>query len=730
MIKILLLLFTGLSIAHTQHELTQAYHNKGDAYQPRTKHIKDGKAQFTNHLILEKSPYLLQHAHNPVHWYGFNDEAFNLAKQQNKLIFLSIGYATCHWCHVMEEESFEDLEVAEILNKNFISIKVDREVLPDVDSHFMGIATALTGRGGWPLNVVLTPEGDGFFAGVYFPKHTLIQHLNNLQHLWTTDKQKIFNTVTFVRNAIAEQHTLAQKLPRTLQKTTVETMLQNFDEFYGGFGNAPKFPREVSLLTLIDEQFRNPSDEKLTAITTTLDNMASGGLYDVVGGGFHRYATDNAWLVPHFEKMLYNQAQMIMVYTRAYQLTKKPLYKRIVQQIITYLTTEMQDPSGGYYSATDADSLNQHEETEEGYFFTWSVDELQSILGKDFSSFSEYFNLSDATNFEGKKIIRFNNVNATMDIVKVNRWLQQLYNARKTKNPPLLDNKILLSWNALLLKAFVIASEIDNAYLIRAVQLADFLIKTFYNDTLLRVYIDNSVLQDAIFTDYAYLSDALIALFDTTQNPKYLTLAQKLTDIAIEKFWDKKHFGFIHTTNAKIPSKKEIYDGAIFSNNGIFYGVLNKLADRVKQEKYQDLAHNSLQFFSSRISKNPEYYAGIVQNFTNFKQGELAKTIYLYNGKIKVQRFNNYITIDIAKGWHINANKVLQKGVVATTLTGAKNITYPQSQFIKLGWNSGTLAVHENQIHIKFSDANTLLHLRLQACSDSVCLPPQRATLR
>ncbi|CAB9544851.1 Uncharacterized protein YyaL [Bathymodiolus brooksi thiotrophic gill symbiont] len=725
-LKALIFLFPTLIMAHSDQDLQSAYQQKSSDYQPRTKHLDNGKAKFTNHLILANSPYLLQHAHNPVNWYGFNDEAFELAKQQNKLIFLSIGYATCHWCHVMEEESFEDLAVAEVLNKNFIAIKVDREVLPDVDSHFMGIAQLLTGSGGWPLNVVLTPAGDGFFAGTYFPKNTLITKLKQLQNVWQYEQNIITKTVESVKVALLEETSSTTKLPQNLQSLAVQNLLKNFDEFDGGFGNAPKFPHEAQLLMLINEQMRYPSDDKLNAITTTLDNMASGGIYDIVGGGFHRYATDNAWLFPHFEKMLYNQAQLAMVYSKAYQLTHKPLYQRIAKQTLDYVIREMQN--GGFYSATDADSNG-----EEGLFFIWNIQELKAILGADFVEFQHYFELSNATEFEQDFVIHLKDINKiqAVDLIKIDTLLAKLYQVRQNRKKPLLDNKILLSWNALLLKTFVVASEIDGKYLKVAQNLADFLLDNFYQKYLQRVQIKGQTSQRAIFEDYAYFADGLIDLYDATGHKKYLTTAQKLTDEAIYNFWDKKNFGFKISNNKRINNNKEIYDGAIFNANGVAYGVLNKLSTRTQDKKYQQFAQQLLLSFSTKIHKNPSAYASIVKNYSDKQQGILANTVYAYDGRIKIQSSHNQVILNIEKGWHINANKVLQKSLIATQLVSdnIKTINYPQEKRINLGFSKEKLAIYDEEITLNFSLKDkkfTLAKLTLQACSDKVCLPPQQ----
>lgn len=713
-------------MAHSNQDLQTAYQQKGTNYQPRTRHIEGGKAKFTNHLILANSPYLLQHAHNPVNWYGFNDEAFQLAKQQNKLIFLSIGYATCHWCHVMEEESFEDLIVAKSLNENFIAIKVDREVLPDVDSHFIDISQLLTGSGGWPLNVVLTPAGEGFFAGTYFPKNTLLAKLKQLQNVWQHDQSLVLKTAKNIKDALREKTISATKPPQNLQSLAVQNLLKNFDEFDGGFGDAPKFPHEAQLLMLIDEQMRRPSNDKLNAITTTLNAMAGGGIYDVVGGGFHRYATDNAWLFPHFEKMLYNQAQLAMVYTKAYQLTLNPFYKRIATQTLDYAIREMQN--GGFYSATDADSNG-----EEGLFFIWNTDQLKTTLGADFAQFQHYFDLSDTTEFEQHQVIHLKKIDKIQasDFIKIDALLAKLYQARQARNKPLLDNKILLSWNALLLKSFVSASNFDDKYLSVAQNLADFLLDNFYKNTLKRVQIDGKTSQTAIFEDYAYFADALIDLYDAVDNEKILIKAQKLTDQAIHNFWDKQKFGFKISNNKRINNRKEIADGALINANAVAYSVLNKLSARTQDIKYQQLAQQLFSSFSTQISHALNAHASIITHYNAKQQGALSSTLYTYNGKIKIQSHHRKITINIAKGWHINANKVLQKGLIATQLNSSnlQEVHYPKAKNINLSLSKDKLAVYDGKIILNFSLKSakfTLATLNLQACSDKICLPPQQ----
>jgi uncharacterized protein YyaL (SSP411 family) len=716
-------------MAHNESELRDAYLAKDKNYTPRTKHLVDGKAEFVNHLILEKSPYLLQHAHNPVNWHTFGDEAFAKAKAENKLIFLSSGYATCHWCHVMEEESFENLEVAKILNDNFVAIKVDREILPDVDNHFMNISILLNRSGGWPLNVILTPDGNGFYAFTYLPKHDIINTLSQLNTIWDSDKSRIISQANFVKKSLQDESNTSVKLNKNLRDEAVQNMLTSFDEFYGGFGNAPKFPKESALLMLINAQKHNPNEETLNVITTTLDNMATGGIYDVVGSGFHRYSVDNKWLVPHFEKMLYNQALLAQVYTRAYQLTKKSLYKKIAIDIINYVLREMQDKNGGFYSATDADS-----EGEEGTFFIWDIKEIKEILGTDFATFAKYFDLTESTIFEEKHIIRYKDItNLTkQDFAITDKLLNKLYQHRQQREKPLLDNKIILSWNALMFKSLAFASKLDEKYLEWAEKLAKFMQNFYKNNELYRIIIDKNLQTKALAVDYIYLADAYLELYLITNNNKYLELSQNLIDKAKSKFWDQKNYGFVSSNNKRISQDKPIYDGAKPSLNSVAYEVLVKLAKITQNENYKKLAKQLLDSFSAEIIKRPESYATIVNALTDNNLGIVGNKIYAYDGRVIIQRKPNQVIINLAKNWHINAHKVHQEGLIPTTLSGEiTNINYPQGKLMKLGFAGEKVNIYENEVIITFQDnnPNKPLNLKLQACSDKVCLPPQEVIL-
>lgn len=742
-----------LAWAHPAMELEQAYLDKGKDYSPRTQHLdKQGRAKFVNHLILESSPYLLQHAHNSVNWYGFSDEAFDKAKLENKPIFISIGYATCHWCHVMEEESFDDIEVAKFLNKYFISIKVDREIRPDVDATYMNVSQLINGSGGWPLNAVILPDGKAFFAGTYFTKPQLLDILSQIQTLWKNEKNSIINQANQIDNILNKVEAKMQSdIDKSIIPKAIQSLLSNFDEMEGGFGEAPKFPHESMLLLLIDEQKRNPNDEQLNAITTTLDIMASGGFYDTVGGGFHRYSTDNTWLIPHFEKMLYNQAQLSLVYTRAYQLTRKPLYRRIAQQTLNYVLKEMQDKNGGFFSATDADS-----EGEEGTFFVWSINEIKRVLNKDeFKRFNQWFDLSSHTDFEGDHVIRFKDINDVnvADYKQIDALLIKLYNVRIKREPPLTDNKILLSWNALMIPSLLEAGEVfsKEKYTDAGLALANYLELFNKNNQLYRVSINSKLETNALFEDYAYLANAYLSVFDQTHEKIWLNRTVQLVNIMNDKFWDKEQFGYNMTNNNKYLNAryKESYDGAIPSTNGIAYQVLVKLNNRTVEPSFIQRAGQLLAAFSTDINQDPYSYSSFILGFNNATFTEVSNIQYAYQGRIRVQTQtlkNNEIAInlDLNPLWHVNSNQPLQDSLIATkvnnidvehwTITKA---SYPKGKLAKLGFSKDKISIYKDQVSIKLSLSqrskdyvNPSLSLTLQACSDKVCLPPTTLTLK
>ena len=753
-IFISLIFLPMLAWAHPIAELEQAYLNKDKNYTPRTQHLdKQGRAIFSNHLILESSPYLLQHAHNPVNWYAFSDEAFDRAKKENKPVFISIGYATCHWCHVMEEESFDDIEVAQYLNQHFIAIKVDREIRPDIDAVYMNVAQSLNGYGGWPLNALLLPNGKAFFAGTYFPKTQLLDVLSQMANLWKNKQEKVINQANKIDNILNKTATkTSNTINKDISTQAIQAMLASFDDLEGGFGDAPKFPHESMLLLLLDEHKRRPNIKQLNAIKTTLDAMASGGLYDVVGGGFHRYSTDNAWLIPHFEKMLYNQAQLSLVYTRAYQITQKPLYKRIAKHTLDYVLREMQGLNGGFFSATDADS-----EGEEGTFFVWSIKELKETFSEDeFNAFDKWFDLSAHTDFEGDHIIRFKDIDSIKQskFSQIDQLLNQLYKVRSKRILPLTDHKVLLSWNALMIPSLLEAGKIFNEdkYTKASIKLAQYLHSHFnHNGQLYRVSTHNQPDTKALFEDYSYLANAYLSAYDHTNNNLWLNRTIQLVEIMNRQFWDTEQFGFNLTNANKYinANHKESFDGAIPSANAIAYNVLIKLNNRTAHKEYGVQAEQLLNVFADEINQDPTNHSSFVLGFNNKTRGEIANTTYAYNGRIHIDTQKNKhdqvaIKLTLAPLWHINSHQPLQKSLIATKVVSKdeknwtiKHVNYPRGELAELGFSKEKISVYKDQVTIKIDLINhsnvyvlPTLDLTLQACSDTVCLPPTTVTLK
>lgn len=728
-----LLWSTVLWSANYSPELYQIYQNKSADYSPRTTHLNNGEPIYINELIRAHSPYLLQHAHNPVHWQEFAPQALAQAKEQNKLIFLSIGYATCHWCHVMEKESFEDVEVAEILNTHYISLKVDREVQTDIDAHFMEVSRILTGTGGWPLNVLLTPSGDGFFAGTYIPNAELRAMLTHFQQLWQEDPEAIIERSNFARGVMENNAFISKTIPKTIDQEATSWHYELFDELDGGFGDAPKFPRENTLLFLINEELRTPHPERREMIITTLDMMSMGGLYDVVGGGFHRYSVDNNWLTPHFEKMLYNQARMSEVYARAYMLTGFKRYKRIAQRTLDYMLRDLQSSRGGFFSGTDADS-----EGKEGTFFIWSQAELESAFTKHPNA-RQYFEVSDSVLFDEHYIIRYNNAEMLASLTPqeyqvIDDLLSELQQLRSKRKYPFLDNKVILSWNALVLNSLLVAGySIDAQYYQDAKKLLDALHSFNTDKGLQRIRVAGQIDTPAIFVDYAYLISAYLNAYAHFGNERYFSMAKSLSYSAIELFWDESETLFNMSNNPQVYyQKKEVFDGALPSSNAVMYDALMRLSSMTGEAVFSEYAQDMLRSLSGMMVETPDNHTALLTYYLNHSRGDVSHVRHLYNAAVKVTKGEADITIDLQPGWHVNAHTVTQDGLIPTRVSGEiSDILYPEYHELNLSFSPKPVLVYEDKVRITYTTTNrfTPVTLQLQACSNTICLPPQTITL-
>ncbi len=584
------------------------------------------EAEF-NKLKSEKSPYLLQHAKNPVDWYPWGEEAFKKANEEDKPIFLSIGYSTCHWCHVMAHESFEDEEIAELMNEAFVSIKVDREERPDIDKIYMTVCQMMTGSGGWPLTIIMTPEKKPFFAGTYFPKQTrfgrigLIDLLKRIKELWNNQRNDLINSadqITFSLQNI-NQESPGEKFSENTLKNTYQQLSIQFDSMNGGFGNRPKFPTPHNLIFLLRYWKRTGDKKALEMVETTLQAMRKGGIYDHVGFGFHRYSTDSTWLVPHFEKMLYDQALIAIAYIEAYQATKNELYKKTAQEIFSYVLRDMTSKEGGFYSAEDADS-----EGEEGKFYVWSKEELEKILDKEELDLAiKIFNIEESGNYleeasrkkTNKNILHLRKLLDKETLEEIEKISLTLFKTRDKRIHPHKDDKILTDWNGLLIVALAkgaVAFQ-ENEYLEAAKKAINFILSNLResNNKLLHRYKDGVSEIKGYLTDYAFFIWGLIELYEATFDIFYLKTALEFHKIQIEDFWDSNIGGFFFTAKDSeklLTKQKEIYDGAIPSGNSIAMLNLLRLSYITGNHELEEKADTLVRVFSEKIKASPLAY--------------------------------------------------------------------------------------------------------------------------
>lgn len=565
----------------------------------------------SNHLNDATSPYLLQHAENPVDWYPWCEEAFKKAKAEDKPIFLSIGYSTCHWCHVMAHESFEDNPTAEILNRHFISIKVDREERPDIDSVYMSVCQVFTGSGGWPMSIFMTWDKKPFFAGTYFPVYSRygMPGFSDLLHVitkkWNDNRTELLQSAEEIMAYLKRSETITEVKEDNLIEDAVRLLKQSFDSIHGGFGTAPKFPTPHNLLFLMLYAIQNQNTDALQMAKKTLLQMRKGGIFDHIGYGFSRYSTDKYFLIPHFEKMLYDNALLIMAYSAVYSMTQKKLYLDTAEKTAEYILREMTFPDGGFYSAQDADS-----EGVEGKYYTFTLQEIMDILGEEKGKqFAHTFDITASGNFEG---VNIPNLLKSGDLESdFSEEIQKLYDYRKKRTKLHLDNKILLSWNALMIAALSMLYRVSHKekYLQAAKNAERFIEQNLYNGLqLFTSWRDGKRSEKSFLDDYAFYIASLMELYNSTLNKAYLEKAEQFCDEAVRRFTDCQNGGFYlceadHTELFMNP--KETYDGAIPSGNAVMAYNFVRLYQLTEEEKYCTLAEQQLAFLATQVQDYP-----------------------------------------------------------------------------------------------------------------------------
>ena len=587
----------------------------------------------TNSLINSTSPYLLQHAHNPVEWYEWSKEALDEAKKRDVPILLSIGYSACHWCHVMEKESFENEKTAEIMNNNFVNIKVDREERPDLDEVYMSATQVMNkGQGGWPMTVFLAPNLKPFFAGTYFPPQDAYGRpgfptlLTKLAEVWSSNKDQLLSQADSIVEHLNSVKILNASIETNVKQKAVEHWNSNFDKVWGGFGPAPKFPNTGAILHLLNDYHSNGSEESLTSAVKTLDSMYQGGIYDHVGGGFARYSVDEKWLVPHFEKMLYDNGQLMEAYLVGYQITKKPEYLEVISQIFEWLNDEMIDSKGGFYSSMDADS-----EGVEGKYYVWKRSEIEEILGKkDADIFAQYFDITDEGNWEGNSIPRIIMKKSSLsNFLKIpkDKMDESLSSSRiKVKQhrasriPPGTDDKVIVSWNGLMISSLAKASFVlgKKEYFDVADKAVDFIIQKMSkkDGTLNRIYRNDVVHIDAFAEDYSYFGNSLIDMYEASFDSKYLELAKKYADILVEQFYADGQFKQSLSKNIVINSGNSM-DNATPSYNFMCSLLLIRLYHYYGNKNYLEIVEASIDKAGTYINQYPYAHstALLVQNY-------------------------------------------------------------------------------------------------------------------
>ena len=723
-----------------------------------TRHtLPDGSPKYNNGLRDEESPYLRQHAHNPVDWYPWGSAAFDRARLLDKPIFLSIGYATCHWCHVMEHESFDNLAIADLLNRHFVSIKLDREQRPDIDDIYMSAVQAQTGQGGWPMSSFLTPEGKPFFGGTYFPPQQFASLLENVRQAWSErreDLQKHANELAELIQGMQLCRERAQQLDTAPYAKLREETLASFDNREGGFGAAPKFPHEPLLLLLLDHVLRGQDEALEAALELTLERMARGGIYDQVAGGFHRYSVDRHWLVPHFEKMLYNQAQLLRVYVQAWRLQGKPFWFEIATDLIDYLVRDMRTADGLFYSATDADS-----EGEEGTFFLWDETELDAILPPGLGSLAKtLYGTSAEGNFEHRNILTLRRsyeevaaeygVDRESLVENVREIRQQLYQRREQRERPLRDEKVITSWNAMLITALAeagMAAQRED-WLALARNSAERLWSLHIDDDALwRISLEGRCSVAAVHEDYVHFAEACLALYDATAKEAWLDRAVWLCEQMLGKFHDQETGLFLSSAPVQevplIARAASVHDGATPATNGAALDVLYRLARASGRPHWLKQAEQLEQALSGDIIAFPRAHPTSLRAVASARQGGTGIVQWAANGHLRVgllptegtvsqPRIRLLLSVD--HGWYLSGIDTAEMAGLCIALGDGEQ-----------HWQLAAIAVNElpisaigqlrDQIHIdidlfRLAEARwpPRLTMTVQACGNQICLPSER----
>ena len=641
---------------------------------------------YTNQLIHETSPYLLQHAHNPVNWRAWNDETLKLAKDENKLMVISIGYAACHWCHVMEEESFEDSIVASTMNKNFISVKVDREERPDVDQIYINAVQLMTGSAGWPLNVITLPDGRPVWGGTYFKKENWIQALERVLEIYQSEPQKLIDYADRLEEGLKSMDLFTLNTDEVdYSKFNISEIIEkwsfSFDSINGGYKRAPKFMLPNNYHFLLRYAFQNNNTALMEYVELTLRKIAYGGVYDHIGGGFSRYSVDTLWHVPHFEKMLYDNAQLVSLYSDAYLIKQEPLYKDVVMETLDFISLNMTSSKGAFYSSLDADSKTSSGELKEGAYYSFTEEELQYILMDDFDLFKEYYNINEYGKWEEDLYVLIRNerdedflnrFDLEMEVFqeKKQKWKNLLSDYRNKRPKPRIDDKILTSWNGLMLKAYVDAYRVfqRTEYLTAAERNAKFISTNLLmeNGALFHNHKDGKSTINGYLEDYASVIDAYISLYEVTMEEHWIELARKMTDYTFAHFFDvNKHmFYFTSDEDTKLVTRSiEYRDNVLPASNSIMAKNLFKLSHYFDVPKYSETSHQMLKNVQAELEEYPSGFSNWLDLLLNHQSKYFEVVVVGKEASRLIQELNHqYIPNKLVAGSESDSESYLLKG--------------------------------------------------------------------
>ncbi len=734
----------------------------------RTEHVNaDGSAKYANRLILEASPYLNQHAHNPVNWFPWGQEAFDVAKATNRPVIVSIGYSSCHWCHVMEEESYDDLKIAEFLNKNFVSIKVDRETHPDVDAIYLLAVQVMGSSGGWPLHAFLTPGGKPYLGMTYLPPQEFMTALEAVVETWSDDQHGLIELADKITSVIEsfEDHQLVDVEIGQTQIEQIIEVLARIEAEADGFAPAQSsFPNEAELLMLLDWAARDRNARALKLAENRLRSMAFGGIHDHVGGGFHRYTIDGEWMIPHFEKMLYTQAHIARAYIYAYQITADPVYLRVAENTLDYVLRDMTAENGLFFSSRDADSGGQ-----EGTYYVWSLDEIREAVGDDFELIVRHYSATESGNFDIGNVLYIENPiedNAEHFGLSEDEYLSQVKQAtekmrayRNNRKKPFRDEKSITTWNAAFITTLTQASALisQKPYLQAALRAGHQLWETSVdeNETLYRIVLNDVRAERGKLKDYAYFIQALVALYDASGDPVWLHRAEKLADKMVALFWDQQRGGFfsvaVDDAQALIVRQKDRFDDALPAANAVAALALSRLYKRNGNQLYARYTQSTFSVFAAEIFSIPSSFPYTLKAQQEHDHGPVFAREHIAWGNatadirvtgVFADSLKAVIEIDLGQGWHIQAHEVTDQSLTPTAVTAATDdwtltdVHYPPAKSLTIESLDFPLSVWSGavQIPIELSGQVTpttmpVIALELQGCNDEVCLFPEQIVL-